>query len=507
MGWTVAVLVIYVAGMILVGVRYFKKSDSLSDYFIGGRRLTSWVAALSVFASDMSGWLLMGFAGAVYAHGTGETWIALGLVLGSVLNWILVAKRLRRYSLTAQYSITIPEFFENRFRDSSHTLRLVSSFFIILFFTVYTAAGFVACGTLFSQIFGIDYHIALLAGTLVILAYTSLGGFRAVCWTDFFQGLIMLAAIIAVPVIAVCLMGGFPKILAELPPGFLDPLRDRSGGPLPAVSVISGLTWGLGYFGMPHILIRFMAVENEKAVYRAACIAGVAIVVSLAGAVIMGAAGRAIRPGISDPSRIFIVVIQKIFTDPGALFPAPVLGGLFFCGIFAAIMSTADSQLILSASALTSDLYRGLVHKEGGDKYFLRLSRISVAAVSIIAYLIARDQSSALFTLVSSAWSGFGSAFGALMLLSLYWKRLTRAGAVAGICAGGLTVILWDYVSLIPRDGRWLNLGEATGLYSLTPGFCLSFFCIVAVSLITKPPSAEILEEFEIAAAKPFLEE
>jgi sodium/proline symporter len=507
MAWIVAVLLLYLASMILIGVRFFKKSDSLSDYFIGGRRLASGVAALSAYAGDMSSWLMMGFTGAVYANGIGEVWIALGLVLGSVLNWLLVAKRLRRYTLTAKYSITIPEFFENRFRDSSRTLRLVSSLFIILFFTVYTASGLVACGTLFSQIFGIDYHIALLAGTLVILAYTSLGGFRAVCWTDFFQGLIMLAVIIAVPVITVCLMGGLPNVLSGLPPGFLHPLRDRAGGPLPAVSVISGLTWGLGYFGMPHILIRFMAAESEKAVSRAVYIAGGAVVVSLAGAVVMGVAARATSPEISDPSRVFIVVVQKIFTGSGALFPAPVLAGLFFCGIFAAIMSTADSQLILSASALTSDLYQGLVRKEGKDTYFLRLSRISVAAVSIVAYLIARDQSSALFTLVSGAWSGFGSAFGALILLSLYWKRLTRAGAVAGICSGGLTVIFWDYISFIPRDGRWLNLGEATGLYSLTPGFCLSLLCIVAVSLATEPPSAEILEEFEIAAAPPILEE
>jgi sodium/proline symporter len=505
--WTVFVLLLYLAGMILIGVRFFNKLDSLSDYFIGGRRLNSWVAAFSAYASDMSGWLLMGFVGAVYANGTGETWIALGLVLGSILNWIFVAKRLRRYSLTAKYSITIPEFFENRFRDSSHTLRLISSLFIILFFTVYTAAGFVACGTLFSQIFGINYRIALLVGVLVILAYTTLGGFRAVCWTDFFQGLIMLAAIIAVPVIAVSLMGGFPAILSGLPPAFLDPLKDKSGGPIPAVSVISGLTWGLGYFGMPHILIRFMAVKNEKAVSRAAYIAGGAIIISLIFAVIMGIAGRAMIPETSDPSRIFILVIQKIFTDPNALIPAPVLGGFFFCGIFAAIMSTADSQLILSASVLTSDLYQGMMHKEGKDKHFLRLSRISVAAVSIVAYLIARDQSSALLTLVSNAWSGFGSSFGALILLSLYWKRLTREGAVAGICSGGLTVIIWDYIPLISRSGQWLNLGEATGLYSLTPGFCLSLFFIVAASLATKPPSQEILDEFEIAAVKPILEE
>jgi sodium/proline symporter len=507
MGWIIAVLVLYLAGMILVGVFSFKKASNLSDYFIGGRRLNPWVAALSVFASDMSGWLLMGFVGTVYVYGTREIWIALGLVLGSILNWLLVAKRLRRYSLTAKYSITIPEFFENRFRDSSHTLRLISSLFIIIFFTVYTAAGFVACGTLFSQIFGIDYQAALLMGALVILIYTSLGGFRAVCWTDFFQGLIMLAAILAVPLISLNLIDGFPKALSGLPPAFLNPFQDKSGGPLSAVSIISGLTWGFGYFGMPHILIRFMAARSEKAISLAVYIAGAAIVLSLTGAVIMGITGGAIIPEASDPSRIFILVIQKIFIDPNALFPAPALGGLFLCGIFAAIMSTADSQLILSASALTSDLYQGLAHKEGGDKYFLRLSRISVAAVSIIAYLIARDQSSALMSLVSNAWSGFGSAFGALVLLSLYWKRLTRAGAIAGICAGGLMVIFWDYISLIPRNGQWLNMGEATGLYSLAPGFCVSLLSIITVSLASKPPSQEILDEFEIAVTKPIYEE
>jgi sodium/proline symporter len=455
----------------------------------------------------MSGWLMMGFVGAVYAYGTGEIWIALGLVLGSVLNWILVAKRLRRYSLTAQYSITIPEYFENRFRDSFHTLRLIASLFIILFFTVYTAAGFVACGNLFSQIFGIDYQIALLAGALVIFIYTTLGGFRAVCWTDFFQALMMLAAIIAVPLISISLMGGLPKILSGLPPAYLNPFQYETGGALPPVSVISGLTWGLGYFGMPHILIRFMAVKNEKTITPALYIAAAAIVFSLAGAVLMGIAGRALIPEISDPSRLFILVIQKIFTGPGALLPAPILGGFFFCGIFAAIMSTSDSQLILSASALTSDLYQGVIHKEGADRHFLKLSRISVAAVSIVAYIIARNQSSALMFLVSSAWSGFGSAFGALILLSLYWKRLTREGAVAGICAGGLTVFLWDYIPLIFRDGRWLNLGEATGLYSLAPGFCVSLICIVVVSLASKPPSQEILDEFEIAVTKPIYEE
>ncbi|MDR1507370.1 MAG: sodium/proline symporter [Treponema sp.] len=502
----VVVMLLYVTGMVLVGVFSFGKSGSVSDYFIGGRRLNSWVAAFSAFSGDMSGWLMLGFAGAVYVNGTGEAWIAAGLVLGCALSWFLVAKRLRRYSLAAKCSITIPEYLENRFRDSSHTLRLVSAIFIVLFFTVYTAAGFVACGTLFSQIFGIDYNIALLAGVLVILAYATLGGFRAVCWTDFFQALIMLITIISVPLLLLFLNGGF-SVLSELSPAFLNPFRSGSGAPTPAFKVISGLTWGLGYFGMPHILIRFMAIKNEKAVSRAGFIAVAAVAVSLGFMILMGLAGAAVNPEIPEPSRLFILSIQKIFTDFDAVMPSPFLGGFFLCGIFASIMSTADSQLILSASALTNDLYQGLVKREGKDKHFLLFGRVSVAAVSIAAYLIARSRFSALTTLVSSAWAGFGSAFGALILLSLYWKRLTREGAIAGICAGGLTVVIWDYFPLVLRGAVRINLETATGLYSLTPGFCVSLLCIVVVSLLSKPPSKEILDEFEIASAAPVFEE
>ncbi|MDR1099876.1 MAG: sodium/proline symporter [Treponema sp.] len=507
MAWIIAVLLVYLVGMIAVGVVFFRKASSLSDYFIGGRRLGPLAAALSTYASDMSGWLMLGFVGIVYANGAAGIWIALGLALGSILNWLLVAKRLRRYSLISQYAITIPEYFENRFRDSSHTLRFVSSIFIILFFTLYTAAGFMACGTLFSQVFGIPYRAALLAGVLVILAYTSLGGFRAVCWTDLIQGLLVLAAVVAVPIVVLRLSGGFSGLTAGLSPAFLDPLQTVEGGPLPAVTIISGLAWGLGYFGMPHILIRFMAVRNERAMLPAACIAGASVAVSLGFMAIMGIAAAAINPDISEPSRIFILAIQKIFTGPGAAISAPLLGGLFFCGILAAIMSTADSQLILSASALTNDLYQGLVRRTGRDKFFLRISRISVVAVTLVAYIIARDQPSALKFMVSSAWAGFGSAFGALILLSLYWKRLSRGGAIAGVCAGGFMALFWDYVPLVPQNGKWLNLEDATGLYSLVPGFCVSLLCIVVFSLAAKPPSEEILNEFAIAAVKPIYEE
>jgi sodium/proline symporter len=503
----IIVVLLYLTGMILVGVFFFRKSDSLSDYFIGGRQLNSWVAALSVFASDMSGWLMLGFAGVIFTEGTGEAWIAVGLVLGSILNWLLVATRLRRYSLTAQYSITVPEFFENRFKDHTHTLRLVASLFIILFFTVYTAASFVACGTLFSQVFGVDYHIALLAGVVAIFVYTALGGFRAVCWTDFFQALIMLITIISVPLVILISSHGFSQIASKLTPAFLDPFQAIHGGPIPAVKVISGLTWGLGYFGMPHILVRFMAVKNEKTIPQAASISIAAVTVSLGFAILMGLAAAALHSEISEPSRIFILAIQQFFIYPHAPFVISLLGGVFFCGILSAIMSTADSQLILSASALTSDIYHGLVKPQRKEKYFLRFSRISVAAISIVAYLIARDQSSALMDLVSNAWSGFGSAFGALIILSLYWKRLTRQGAIAGICSGGLTVIIWDYIPFIFHNGTWMNPGEATGLYSLAPGFCISLLCIIVVSLASEAPSAEILDEFERAAVKPIFEE
>ncbi|MDR2314027.1 MAG: sodium/proline symporter [Spirochaetaceae bacterium] len=495
----------YFVAMIIIGAFFFKRTVSLPDYFIGGRRLNAWVAALSVYASDMSGWLMLGLTGAVYSFGLGQIWIAIGLVLGTLFNWLFVAKRLRRYTLSTQYSITIPEYLENRFRDTSHTLRFITALVIAIFFIMYTAAGFIACGLLFSYVFGIDYHIALFAGSMVVFLYTFLGGFRAICWTDFIQGLLVLAVIVTAPLVALHLTEG-PAVSVRGSSGFFDIFTDKTGGPVSAVSVLSGLAWGLGYFGMPHILIRFMAVKREAEIPWAALIGAAAAALSLGGAVLMGAAGARLIPETAVPEMIFIRIIETIsLGGPGAM---PVLGSIFLCGILAAIMSTTDSQLLVAASAITSDLYHGIVHREAPDKHFLWISRFTVATICIIAYIIAASRSSTIMGLVSNAWSGFGSAFGALILLSLYWKRLNRSGAIAGIVSGGLTVIIWDYILCVPGgDKPWITINEATGLYSLAPGFCISLFFILVVSLLTKSPVSEVYDGFERASVKPIFEE
>jgi sodium/proline symporter len=500
------VFLCYFVVMIGIGVFFLKKTDSLPDYFIGGRRLNAWVAALSAYASDMSGWLMLGLVGAVYSFGAGQIWIALGLALGTIFNWLLVAKRLRRYTLTAKNSNTIPEYLENRFKDTSHTLRFISAVFIAIFFILYTAAGFVACGILFSRVFGIEYQTALLTAALVILVYTVLGGFRAICWTDFVQALLMMVTIVTVPLITLYLTGG-ADTSPHRPPEFFNVFLDGAGKPISAVSILSGLAWGLGYFGMPHILIRFMAVKRENEIPRATVIAGFAVVLSLGGAVLMGLAGGRLIPETPEAETVIIEIIQRIFIGSNALIPLPFLGGLFLCGILAAIMSTTDSQLLVAASAITSDLYQGIVHREAPNKHSLWISRFTVVIICIIAYLIAVGRSSTIMDLVSNAWSGFGSAFGALIPLSLYWKRLNCPGAIAGILAGGLTVIIWDYISCVPGMGGWITINEATGLYSLVPGFCISLFFIVTVSLFTKPPVPAVYEEFERASVQPFYEE
>jgi sodium/proline symporter len=498
------VFLCYFVTMIAIGIRFYKKTDSLSDYFIGGRRLNAWVASLSAYASDMSGWLMLGFVGAVYSYGAGLVWIAVGLVLGTILTWLFVAKRLRRYTLTAKYSITIPEYLENRFGDSSHVLRFISAVFIAFFFVRYTAAGFVASGFLFSRVFGIDYQTALLVSALIILVYTFLGGFRAVCWTDVVQGLLMLAALITVPLAARYLTRGV-DISATRPPEFFNIFSDRSGRPLSAISILSGLAWGLGYFGMPHILIRFMAVRREVEMSRAAVIAGFAVALSLTGALFTGIIGARLIPETPEKETVFIQVVQMIFTGNNTFMP--LLGAVFLCSNLAAIMSTTDSQLLVAASAITNDLYQRIVHRQAPDKHFLWISRFTVVIICIIAYIMAVKRSSSIMGLASNAWSGFGSVFGALILLSLYWKRLNRPGAIAGILAGGLTVLLWDDIFCVPGESGWVTLAHATGLYSMVPGFCISLLCIVVVSLLTKPPVPAVYEEFERAAVKPFFEE
>lgn len=490
--WVAIAFIFYACIMILIGANSFKKSQTVSDYFLGGRSLGAWVAAISAQASDMSGWLLMGLPGAVYAAGTGQIWIAVGLAVGTAANWLFVAKRLRRYTITAGDAITIPEYFENRFHDKTGILKIASSIFIVIFFTVYTASGFVAGALLFSQVFGIGYQLALLIGVLLVLIYTFLGGFMAVCLTDLIQGLLMLVAILAVPIIAIIMMGGVGNATSALPANFMNPFTELSGEPISGISIISQLAWGLGYFGMPHIIIRFMAIKSEEEVSKSQKIALVWVALSLSFAVVIGIVGATLLPNLSNPETVFINMIQKIFLDTNAIFPVAFIGGLFLCGILAAIMSTADSQLLLTASSVSNDIYKGIINKKATDKFLLWFSRGVVVVVAVIAYVIAINPDSSVMGLVSNAWSGFGSCFGALVLLSLYWRRINRAGAIAGIVSGGLTVIIWDYMPVVQG-----TLAQKTGLYSLVPGFVLSLVFIIIVSLATAAPSKEMEAEFD----------
>lgn len=497
---TIAILIAfacYLLMMIAVGFFSMKKNKSTADYFLGGRGLNSWVAALSAQASDMSGWLLMGLPGSIYLAGTGKAWIAIGLFIGTVLNWLVISKRLRRYTIVANNSLTLPEFFQNRYRDEKKILLGISSVVIVIFFLVYTASALASGGKLFNTVFHIDYHYALLIGADVILVYTFMGGFLAVCTTDFIQGTMMLIALLTVPIIAYSairgdVMGALVANGVAADSDFLS-LFYINGEPYPIVSIISDLAWGLGYCGMPHILVRFMAIRSEKELKKSSVIAIVWVAISLTAACIIGIVGRGYLNGVlvdGDSENIFIKMIQQIFDGN---FIVVFIGGLFLCGILAAIMSTADSQLLVCSSSASKDIYKNILHPEAEDKKIFHISRITVIVVAVLACLIAWDPNSSIMALVSDAWAGLGSAFGPLVVCSLFWKRTNLPGAVSGIISGGLFVIIWDYLPLV----NGATLYEATGIYSLLLGFFISLACIIAVSLITKAPSKEIVDEFE----------
>ena len=445
---------------------------------IGGRGLNSWVAALSAQASDMSGWLLMGLPGSIYLAGTGKAWIAIGLFIGTALNWICISKRLRRYTIVANNSLTLPEFFQNRFRDKKKILLGISSVVIVIFFLVYTASALASGGKLFQTVFGLDYHYALLIGAAVILAYTFMGGFLAVCTTDFVQGTMMLIALLTVPIIAyAAISGDFTGALTAHGVAensdFLS-LFYMDGKPYPLISIVSDLAWGLGYCGMPHILVRFMAVKSEKELKKSSVIAIVWVAISLIAACFIGILGRGFLNETlveTGSENVFIKMIQQIFDGNIVLI---FIGGLFLCGILAAIMSTADSQLLVCASSASKDIFKNILKPEAEDK-------------------IAWNPNSSIMGLVSDAWAGLGSAFGPLVVCSLFWKRTNLPGAVAGIVSGGLFVIIWDYLPILGGQTPY----TVTGIYSLLLGFFVSLLCIVIVSLLTKAPSKEIVEEFE----------
>lgn len=498
--WIVIAFAIYLLAMVVIGAVFAKKNTNAEDYFLGGRKLTGAVAALSAQASDMSGWLLMGLPGSVYALGTGQAWIAVGLFIGTVCNWIFISGRLRRYTIRAGNALTLPTYFENRFHDKKRVLLFISSLTIVVFFLVYTASALAAGGKLFNSVFGVDYRVALTIGAVVILLYTFMGGFLAVCTTDFVQGTLMLVALLVVPLVAYEVVGGGNvKSVLEASgvtggAGAYLSLFHNNGQPYRMIDIISQLAWGLGYCGMPHILVRFMAVKDEKELGKSKGIAISWVLLSLLFACVIGVMGRAyLYPNLltdGAEEKVFIEMIIKMFTQD---FNLAIVGGIFLCGVLAAIMSTADSQLLVSASSVAEDIFRGVIKKDADDKMVLRISRVTVIVIAVLAYIIALNPNSSIMGLVSNAWAGLGAAFGPTVLLSLFWRRTNFHGAVAGITSGALTVIIWDYIPLIGGQ----TLGTVTGLYSLAIGFAISMAFIVVVSLLTPKPTEEMLREFE----------
>lgn len=474
---------IYLMSMLLIGLIYYRKTENLSDYVLGGRSLNGWVTALSAQASDMSGWLLLGLPGYAYASGLEAIWIAIGLGVGTYLNWKFIAKRLRKYTEAAGDSLTLSEYFQNRFHDSSNVLRVASAIVIFVFFTIYTASGLVAGGKLFSTVFDIPYMTALTVGALVVISYTFLGGFMAVCWTDFFQGLLMLLALIIVPYKAFVIIGGMDGLVGGLTavnPNTLDFMTSSVGEALSGISIISLLAWGLGYFGQPHILTRFMAISSASEIKKARRVAMVWVTISLFAALVIGLVGRVfLDSGLASGAEetVFMVMV-------GELFPS-LLAGFLLAAILAAIMSTADSQLLVTSSALTEDIYR-IFKREASEKELLMVSRMSVVGVAIIAYIFAMNPQSSVLDLVSYAWAGFGAGFGPTVIMSLFWKRMNKNGALAGIIVGGLTVLIWKQLS-----------GGIFDLYEIVPGMIASFIAIYVGSLMSSAPAQAVQDQFD----------
>ncbi|MFP4146674.1 MAG: sodium/proline symporter PutP [Halorhodospira sp.] len=474
--------VVYLILMVLIGLSAYRFTKSLADYILGGRRLGAGTAALSAGASDMSGWLLLGLPGAVYASGMNQIWIAVGLTIGAYLNWQFIAARLRRYTEVAKDSITIPAYFENRFRDTSSALRVVSALVILLFFTFYTSAGLVAAGTLFEDTFGVDYNLALGVGASVILLYTLLGGFLAVSWTDFIQGILMFVALILVPLLTIAELGGWSETAAavgELEPGSLDAFHDVT-----LFSIVSLMAWGLGYFGQPHVLARFMAIRSLKEIPLARLIGVSWMVFALFGAIFTGFAGIAFFEGagaLDNPETVFMSLIQALLN--------PWVAGCLLAAVLAAIMSTIDSQLLVSSSALSEDFYKRFLRPAAGDTELVWMGRATVLGIGVFATLLALNPDAAVLDLVAYAWAGFGAAFGPVVILSVFWRGTTRNGALAGIVVGAATVVVWDLLE-----------GGIFEMYEILPGFMLATLAVVLFSRVGGRPSEEIEREFDKVA-------
>ncbi len=479
---SIVAFVLYLVVMLGIGLAAYQLTKNLSDFVLGGRSLGPGVAALSAGASDMSGWLLLGLPGALYAGGMGQIWIGIGLVIGAYLNWQFVARRLRIYTEVSGDAITIPDYLDSRFRDGSKVLRIVSAVVILVFFTFYVSAGLVGGGVLFERSFGLDYGVALWVGAAVIVAYTFLGGFLAVCWTDFVQGVMMFVALILVPLVAIAELGGWDATvsrIAAVDPGHNDVFHDVT-----LFGIVSLMAWGLGYFGQPHILARFMAVRAPRDIPTARFICMTWMVLGLYGAIFTGYAGRAYFADdpLANPETVFITFTQVLFH--------PWVAGFLLAAILAAIMSTIDSQLLVCSSALTEDLYRGLLRKGAGDRELVMVGRLSILGVALLATVLAMDPESRILDLVAYAWAGFGAAFGPVVILSLFWRRMTRNGAVAGLIAGAVMVVLWKQLE-----------GGLFDMYEIVPGFLAGALAAILVSRLDAEPTVEIVREFDTVAA------
>ncbi len=472
-----ATFIAYLILMLAIGVIAYQRTKNSSDYFLGGRSLGPWPAALSAGASDMSGWLLLGLPGYAFAAGIEAFWLAGGLLAGTWLNWLINAKRLRTYSITTD-SLTLPEYLSRRFNDNSKLIQVISAFFILLFFLFYTSSGLVAGGKLFETVFGLDYTTAVIIGTVCVVSYTLFGGFLAVSWTDLVQGLLMAAALVIVPIVA--MEGGFSDLegqLANINPQLLTLWNDSKGEPLSAIAIISLVAWGLGYFGQPHILARFKASRSNKDLTTARRIAVIWTALSMFGAMLVGLVGLIYvsNSGISvdDGEKIFMLLVNAMFH--------PVVAGILLAAILAAIMSTADSQLLVSSSALAEDFYKQVFKKDASSEEIVMVGRIAVIAISIVALTLAMTPDSSVLGLVSYAWAGFGAAFGPALVLSLYWSRMNRNGALTGIIVGGVTIVVWKQIS-----GGWFDV------YEIVPGIIFSTISIVVVSLLTGEPKESV---------------
>ncbi len=469
---------IYFLGVIGVGIYFYNKLKNIKEYFLGGRSLNSWVAAMSAQAADMSGWLLMGLPAAAYISGLSASWIAIGLAVGTYLNWKIIAQRLRQFSSHMGDAITIPQYFQNRFLTSSRAIRVIPALVIFIFFLIYTASAFNAQAKVFEYLFSMDYTLALAMGVVVILIYTFLGGFMAACWTDLFQGFLMLFAMIIVPI---CAFGVTPdltfNVMSAHNSGMYLNMFNFASENISIITIISYFAWGLGYLGMPHILVRFMAIRSSDMIKKARRIAMVWVVLTLFSAIAIGVVGYfylaskgIIYPNKSAAEIVFIDTVTR-------LVPYGFIAGILLSAVLAAIMSTAASQLLVTASTITNDFYKLLLRPNASDKELMIISRLAVFLTALLAYILALNPDNSVMSLVSYAWAGFGASFGPVILLSLFWKRLTLKGAYAGIISGAVMVLLWENILILKN----------TGVYSILPAFLISIFLAIFVSKLDKP--------------------